>query len=103
MVTSDDHTNNQSHNNNHKQTTTMITVKTTSAATTITTNNTTTNDDDRVTPAFSLARYVQRMADGSFTSRTLCDVCFSPIVMPRARLVGAPEPPAVRYVIETNA
>lgn len=41
----------------------------------------------------------QRMADGSFSSRTLCNVCFSPIVMPsKDGSGGAPESQAVRSV-----
>lgn len=39
------------------------------------------------------------MADGSFFSRTLCNVCFSPIVMPsKDGSGGAPESQAVRSV-----
>ncbi|CAN0156535.1 unnamed protein product [Ectocarpus sp. 12 AP-2014] len=46
----------------------------------------------------------QRMADGSFSVRALCNVCFSPIVMVDAKKEGfrrAPEPPpAVRFVVK---
>ncbi|CBN75207.1 conserved unknown protein [Ectocarpus siliculosus] len=47
---------------------------------------------------------MERMADGSFSSRALCNVCFSPIVMVDTKkegFRGAPEPPpTVRFVVK---
>eukprot|EP00903_Cladosiphon_okamuranus_P006015 g5935.t1 len=45
---------------------------------------------------------MERMSDGSFSSRTLCNVCFSPIAMPADPndSHGGPEPQPVRFVVK---
>ncbi|CAM9237823.1 unnamed protein product [Ascophyllum nodosum] len=44
---------------------------------------------------------VQRTAENSFSRRSLCNVCFSPIIMPnrKDRGMSDAQPPAVRFVV----